>query len=478
MTAPALAPATSLDTGEQFDISDTRRGHREPSEDVNAWISDLARVKRADDAKAALAGYIRQASEIEWEQGSPANSLLLDRWAGLLDACRLGRPVLDANCGGYTFKPQSCDVRLCPDCERARSARLVDRYDEIGGAMATPRLWTLTLPNVAPGELRPGIGVLIDALAHLRRRAIVAGGPCRGAHRAAAFDDVDRGEHHDSGDDVEPCSHPPHRGELARVGSCRCARCLEVDVMRGGHRVTVNGCPRCTHDSVRGGVYSIEVTWSSRHGNWHPHAHLLMDAPWIAWAEVRDAWRAVTCDAIRRAERKVKNEDKARTLPRCEHHGDEKGLATDGCRGASIVWVATVNGAPGTPERRAAVRETLKYVSKGLLDHEGLLLPGAGPTELAELLLAIRGRRLVAGWGSFRNVRDDDQADDEPDTVEVYTGAFDRYEMPVVLRMPRLCPICGGEAAWQCGSALVPRTATRRLAGGARSWRPPDRRVT
>lgn len=463
MTAPAASPPASLDTGEQISISD------------QAWITDLARARRADDAKVALARYLRAAAEPLWDLGFPGESLQLSRWADLLELCRSGRPVRDRRCGGYVFKPQSCDVRLCPDCERARSARLVDRYDAIGSGMATPRLWTLTLPNVAPGELETGIDVLVDAMAHLRRRAIIAGGPCRAGHRAAAYDDVDRGEHLSSGDDVATCSHPAHRKALAAAGACRCARCLEVVVERAGHRVTVNGCPRCWHEAAAGGVYSIEITWSSAHSNWHPHAHVLMDAPWIAWAEVRDAWRAVTCDAIRRADRARDSagakQGTVGALPRCEHLADSRGLATGGCRGASIVWVSSVGGQPGTPDRRAAVRETLKYVSKGLLDADGQLQPGAGQHELAELLLAIRGRRLVAGWGSLRNVHDDD--DEAPDTVPVYTGEFDRYGQPVVVRMPRLCPLCGAEGEWETQSQVVPRLAALRLRSGVLVWWPP-----
>jgi hypothetical protein len=432
-------------------------------------------MRRADESKVALARYLRAAALEYWDEGDPGDALRLDTWAFLLELCRTGRPVLDRHCGGHVFKPQSCDVRLCPDCERARSARLVGRYDQAASAMAEPRLWTLTLPNVAPGRLRDGIGVLLDALAHLRRRAIIAGGPCAGAHRAVAYVDADSGEAHHSGDDLACCSHPRHRRELAAVGSCRCARCLEVLIERAGYRVSANGCPRCTHDAVRGGVYSLEITWSSERGDWHPHAHVLMDAPWIAWAEMRDAWRAVTCDAIRRAEcsrseRENHEGENARIVP-CPHHADARGLATDGCRGASIVWVSPVAGAPGTPERKAAVRETLKYVSKGLLDTQGQLLPGAGPHELAELLLAIRGRRLVAGWGSFRNIRDDGE-EDGPDTVAVYTGEFDRYNQPVVLRMPRVCPLCGEEADWQGRSARVARLECSRSPTGVLVWAP------
>ena len=452
MTAPAAAAPTSLDTGEQFDISD-----------VSEVSKSERRTLRNDAAKVALARNIRAGSNEIYEAGIHENVIWLDRQADLLEDCRFGRQVPDYRCGGWTFVPQACDVRLCPDCERARSARLIDRYDEIGSAMAEPKLWTLTLPNVDRGSLAGGLAVLLDSVAHLRRRSIIAGGPCKGAHRAVAFDDVDRAEHHASGDEVEACAHPPHRKELAAVGSCRCARCVKVAVIRSGQRVTVKGCPRCTHDPVRGGVYSVEMTWSPERQDWHPHAHLLMDAPWISQREMRDAWRAVTCDAIRRHERKAAGA--TGPLPKCPHLVDAKGVAAHGCRGASIVWVNAVVGAPGSDERRAAIRETLKYVSKGLLDKNGQLLPGAGPLELVELLVAIRGRRLVNGWGSFRNVRDD-QADDEPrDTVMVWTTETDRYGDYIPMWLPRLCPCCGEEAEWGQPKRI------RRI--DSAPWRPP-----
>jgi hypothetical protein len=467
LTAPALAPATSLDTGQYFDTSDTSK---RPELDL--------RLYRADAAKVALSRFLSDAARRVYDD-RPADAVALDKMASQLEGCRHGGAARDAVCGAYTFRPNSCHVRLCPDCERARSSRLVARYDEIGSQMATPRLWTLTLPNVAPGELRAGLAVLLDSIAHLRRRAIVAGGPCHNAHRAVAYDDVDRAEHHASGDELDSCAHPPHRRELSRVGSCRCARCVEVTVERAGHRVTVNGCPRCIHEAVRGGVYSIEVTWSPERYDWHPHVHILMDAPWIAWSEVRDAWRAVTCDAIRRAERRLPNKVRvnelaggARSLTKCEHRADSRGIATSGCRGASIVWVNNVEGEPGSPERRKAVRETLKYVSKGLLDHNGHLLPGVSALELAELLLAIRGRRLVAGWGSFRNVHDDEEDGLDPALFLVGPDV-----PPGLVGMPLICPCCHALALWEL-PIRVRRTACQRLPDGALVWRPPDRFVS
>jgi hypothetical protein len=226
------------------------------------------------------------------------------------------------------------------------------------------------------------------------------------------------------------------------------------------------------HEPVRGGVYSIEITWSPRRpathrlgyketDDWHPHVHILMDAPWIVQSEMREAWRAVTCDAIRRAERKAAG--LGGPLPRCDHEADRA------CRGASIVDVRAVVGERGSAERLKAVREALKYVSKGLLDPENptRLLPGASVLELAELLLAIRGRRLVAGWGSFRTVHDD--AEDGLDPADFLVGP----DVPEgLVGMPRICPCCGNEAMWEL-PITVRRTACRRLPTGTLVWRPP-----
>jgi hypothetical protein len=463
-TAPDSLPhahSSSVHTGQQSHIDPSASARQAKNED-----RALARIARNDGAKVALAELIRQAAVERYEE-HPADAVVLDEMANRLDRCRGGSAFREASCGAYLVRPHSCHGRLCPDCERARSTRLVSRFAGLADKMGQPRFWTLTVPNVAPGDLGLGIDVLLDALAHLRRWAIFKGGPCRADHRGRAFEDVGTGTHHAFDRDVEPCSHPRHSRELAEAGTCRCARCIEVQIISDGYRVTVNGCPRCTHAPVAGGVYSLEVTWNEKRADWHPHAHLLVDAPWIRWAEMRDAWRAVTCDAIRRAEQR--RGGLAGRLDACPHLADEKGLASEGCRGASVVWVEDVRGAPGSEARVAAVRETLKYVSKGLLDAEGRPLSGAGPSEVAELLLATRGRRLVSGWGSFHCVHD---REDEPlDPAEYLLGPD---VLPSMVGLPRRCPLCGGEALWE-PPIEVGRLACRPGRGGLLSWRPPGR---
>ncbi len=454
----ADARSSSLDTGQQSDISDRTEHER-------TLRRDLERLCNNDATKAVLVDLVGQAVAGRFE-GDPAGALALEVMARRLADCRHGDAFRDAICGAYLFRPHSCHVRLCPDDERARAARLVARFAQLVDAMASPKFWTLTLPNVPAGSLEAGIDVLLDALAHLRRRAIFTGGPCRADHRAAAYVEVGTGEFHRSGDELDACAHPPHRRTLALAGVCRCARCLEVDVMSAGYRVTVNGCPRCHHEPVAGGVHSLEVTWSSERGDWHPHAHLLVDAPWILQREMRDAWRAVTCDAVRRAERRTAGLDGR--IPPCAHRADKRGLAVAPCRGASIVWVEAVRGEAGSDERRRAVRETLKYVTKGLLGPHGELLPGAHAAELGELLLALRGRRLVAGWGTFRNVHDVDEEDAlDPDEYLVGPDV-----LPVMWGLPRRCPLCRGEARWELPIG-VPRRACRPIGNGLFAWRPP-----
>jgi len=407
-TGRGRAPASSLDTGQQIDID-----------------KSLERIHRTDRAKVDLSNTLRESARVAWSLGDAVGAAAIDKMTALLDQCRGGRAYREAGCGVYLVRPRSCHVRLCPDCERSRSARFVMRLAELVGTMSRAVFWTLTIPNVARGRLVSGVDLLLDAFRALRRRAIFAGGPCPG---------------HD-------CGHPRHRAAL--MAECRCARCVR--------------CTKCIHQAVAGGVYSIEITWRPERGDWHPHLHALMDSPWVAWAEMRDAWRAVTCDAIRKAERKAAGTPGR--LPRCAHPADERGIALAPCRGASIVWVEAVKG--DGEARVKAIRETLKYVSKGLLDRDGKLVETAGPPELAELVLAIRTRRLVSGWGSFRNVHDQDDDGPDPDVLSGPDVA------PELRGLPRTCPTCRMEAMWEM-PINVPRRACLPGKDGWLIWRPPQ----
>ncbi|MES2210098.1 MAG: hypothetical protein V4515_07925 [Chloroflexota bacterium] len=386
---------------------------------------DLERLLRNDASKGSLGETIATAAAAV-SRVDPEGAALLSAMAEGLRECRRGRAFRDALCGNYTVFAKSCGVRLCPDCERARSGRLVARLSELVDDMDRAVFWTLTIPNVPRGALSDSIDVLQDAFRAIRRRAPFVGGACPS----------------------HGCNHPRrHRPEL--MAECRCGACIS--------------CQTCVHRSVAGGVYSIEVTWRPERGEWHPHLHALMDAPYITWAHMRDLWRAATCDAIRRAERRAAG--LGGRVPHCAHPADDKGVASGGCRGASVVWVEAVTGEG--EERRRAIRETLKYVSKGLLRRDGTIEPSAGPDELAELLLAIHRRRLVAGWGSFRHVKDDIDPPLDPDLYLVGPDV-----LPSLAGLPRRCPQCGAEAIWE-PPVEVPRRLCRPLGNGLLSWRPP-----
>jgi hypothetical protein len=415
----------------------------------------------------ALAALTEASFDARYAAGDHRGIEILINMTKKLRECRTASAFKDRKCGAYYVRPNSCGVRLCPDCERARSGRLVARYGDVADDMADPRFLTLTIPNVALGELlEMGIPVLIDAQAHFRRQAIFAGGPCPNAHRAVAYTDLDTGKRYPADKSVARCDHPRHKRDLAAAGACRCARCLRVRVHSDGYQVELEGCPRCIHRGVAGGVYSIEISFNEA-GSWHPHTHLLLDTPWLVHSEIRDAWRACTCDAIRRAERR--RDGLAGRVPTCAHSADARGLSVGGCRGGSIVWIEPVVGDPGSAEFRKAVRETLKYTTKGLLDRDGRTMPGLRSADVGELLLAMRNRRLVAGWGTFRDVKDADD-DDELDPEAFLVGD----DVPVELRgLPVHCPSCNATADW-LWRIQIPRIAARSIGDGRWAyWDPP-----
>ena len=496
------AAATSLDTGQQLDIGktvDTSAPARDSSsESPGARARD--RVERYDRAKAGLAAAVREAAGERWGVDDVAGGAWLDRTAGRVDGCRQVRAFRDV-CGAWIARPESCHVRTCPDCERARSGRLVRRLDGVAADMRSPRFWTVTIPNVAGDRLGFGLDVLLESFAALRRLAIFRGGPCKGVHADPA----------DKNAPPARCRHAPHRRDRARLGRCNCARCQVTDtrglpgidagpcVHRGArdlprcgitaadhdglkHRYRPGrrrrGCRRCSHAPVRGGVYAVEVTYNAERDEWHPHVHALIDAPYIVWAEFQAAWRAVTCDTTRRLEARGHVSTRAtgwRTpdgprdrvrLPRCEHRADAKGRPLDGCRGASVVWVEDVTGAPGSPERRGAIRETVKYVTKGVVGKDGALNPALTPTRLADLLLALRGRRLVAGWGTLRHVHDAD--DGEPDAL----GERIAWPSPFA-GLPVTCPNCRQTAEWTSPVAAWRVDCVPIPDAGAMRWKPP-----
>jgi hypothetical protein len=375
-TPPPGARVPSLDTGQQSHIT-----RRDPS----------ARIRANDAAKIVLSTLVDQAASLEEEPGAQA---FLVSAASKVRGCRYVRAYRDATCGAYLARPESCHVRLCPDCERARSDRLVRRFDSAEWDMTRSVFWVLTLPNYPQGRLREGYQVLQESLANLRRTTLFA--------------------------------------------------------------------------PVRGGVSAIESPWQQDSRSWNLHANLLLDAPWIGVKEMREAWRAATCNAIRRSERR--SAGLGGRVPKCPHHHDEHGRSIDGCRGASWVWVETIKGEPGTPERTKSLREVFKYVTKGLLGPDGGPTEGLDASVVREVLLATRGRRLVNGFGSFRGIHDADavEAEAAPDTL----GMAEVSGVPDLVGLPRICPFCHGTARWELSLSMPRRECERDPGSGALRWIP------
>lgn len=189
--------------------------------------------------------------------------------------------------------------------------------------------------------------------------------------------------------------------KLGRRAIFRGGRCRD---WRGRHASAIAKHGWRGHRPVAGGLRSIEVTDGNQPGRLHVHLHALVDCQWLDQRELADAWREVTDGAgfivdIRRIRE----------------------------RGAGL---------------RGALAEVLKYVAK---PSERLIDP-EHPDRLAALLLAMKDRRLISGFGSMhdRDLDPDTDADDE-DTVPV-----DDPDDPFLTHsLPAVCPYCDRRALWE-----------------------------
>ncbi len=177
------------------------------------------------------------------------------RQASLIDQCRYVKSFREAQCGKYHPILNSCRSRVCPSCERARSARAVRVVAAVLELVAPRRrsYSVFTIRNVV--ALEDGYQLLDRAWESLRRRPIWRGGRCRARTR--------------DGKPFHPCRHPRHRAD--------------------------RNCPDFKHAPFVGGARFDEVTFNAKERTYHPHRNVLGDAPFIIQAELSDIWRAVTC---------------------------------------------------------------------------------------------------------------------------------------------------------------------------------------
>ncbi len=177
------------------------------------------------------------------------------RQATLIDGCRYVKGFREAQCGKYHPVLNSCKSRVCPNCERARSARAVRVVGAVLELVEPKRrsYSVFTIRNV--DVLDEGLRRLDRAWESLRRRPLWRGGKCRARTR--------------EGKPFHPCRHRRHSRD--------------------------RNCPDFKHEPFVGGARFDEVTFNAKKRTYHPHRNVLGDAPFIIQAELSDLWRAVTC---------------------------------------------------------------------------------------------------------------------------------------------------------------------------------------
>jgi len=462
-----------------------------------AQHAPLERDWRADDLQEAAAISLRV------NAGRRERGELPDPWLGhnrgeqhahqwlqaksvAIESCRTGLAFVDQQCGLGVFLPSSCHVRGCPRCERARSSRLLERFElpakgcpsdcavpahvrpggahakgcpsdcavpahvRPGGAhlprMRQPKVLTLTMPNVGRGELAGAADQLRRGFRRMRQRALFRGGACRTRGWAARH--------------AEWLAEHGRTSCLLEPAGSRGVRCHR----RGEHR----RCGRYRHERVAGGVWAIETTYNLERDTWHVHMHVLLEGPYLERAEVADVWRQVV----------LRGDD----CRRCGRPGGE-------CACSYVVDIRPVRckRCKLTPNRCrcgpdglvAALREVLKYVGKPTDDpdradrsHRGgaAVIDARDPDRYAELVLSWYGQRLVSGFGAWAALPDLH----EPLDREAVTFVAHPHDPYAGWYLPRRCPWCEREASWSNHPRLVSRLEAVRHRDRARAG-PPGR---
>jgi len=488
-----------------------RAADQAQEEDSRRLEAALRSRGERNDLKLDFADVLTEAARLAALDHDYAQAQWFDERAAAVRDCARVRVVAHRGCpnGGGAALPISCHVRGEPDCERIRAARLVGMYVVHARRASSPKFITVTTRNVERGELGEGLTAMGRAFTKLRRRSVFAGGPCR------AFwpDWGSTGE--PDGAPMHPCHAPePHRdclgprcapdckrGSVAfadhlpdcepgcptrtglRQSACRvhpprvthaqgCPRSCE----HAGHRRDRN-CPAFRHRPFLGGITATDITYNEAESTWHPHSHSLLDGPYLSWAELSQTWRAVTC-----------------TTPRCRHQRLPDGSWDRACSGDWMVWLAAV---PTDDEEQllGSVREVLKYVAKphGIVD-------SLDPDRIGEYLWALRGRRTVAGWGTFADasVRARCPKECPPGCPKAARKWCELHDCPNAHRsrcrahrplpvdlieievwsgkalVPKNCPSCGSETAehdWLV-PFLRPRLESFRGRDGRQAWQP------
>ncbi len=179
---------------------------------------------------------------------------------------------------------------------------------------------------------------------------------------------------------------------------------------------------------VTGGVYTIEVTYNRSTKRWHPHLHVLLDAPFWRQDKISDLWFSITGNS-------------------------------------SIVWIEHITS------QKAAVFYVTKYVSKS--ECVTLLPDGM----IAEWAMQMQGQRTVSTFGNLHSIKlEEDEADDRPDcdpiaeltSLEYAARNGDRHAARLTRNLyfyhRRRTPDAHG------GAAAEYQRRGRRIAAAIRAW--------
>lgn len=174
-----------------------------------------------------------------------------------------------------------------------------------------------------------------------------------------------------------------------------------VDLTPGAVAALIKVFTRLRHrkvfKGVRGGVRSIETTLGAG-GTWNLHCHSLLDSPWIAHypqtdiKRVKRHWVVVNNHpGLAREFTKVCQAFPEFRSPRPDFNIDDP----------NDWYFVDIRRA----DKYGAVAEVVKYIAKGAELVQG------GPSAVVDFLMAIKGRRMIQGFGSLYNV----DLDPEPD---------------------------------------------------------------
>lgn len=418
--------ARAADLGDRYGIEPSDAKAPRPG-----VVSALEREAAAADARgdAAAAASLGEALRRVREEREVA--AVFGR-ASALRGCQAGVVATDSDGvvvqgrhGAPLRRVAHCDRRECPDCarrrERAARRRAQRVLDESGVDAGCLVHATLTLRDVPGRGLGPSLDALDAALVRLRKSAWWS----RNVFAALVRLEWTR-------------STRDTREGHARAQETRAAQAAAV----GDHRAAADARQRAT--ALRG---------RAKAGAWyHCHAHVLI-IPRVAASQ---AGPAMACD---KALTRLAAGGRPRPQPARVDVRELAAAWQDAVAGAGEeggqAWIA-----PWSP-RRDLLSELVKYLAKPA-DMRALRM-----AELREALLALDRRRMLRGWGAWRDMARDLTARElgEPDDADDESAGEAAAKAAIATDPQRVAgwrwvrgrqrPICAGRIVWRDDAASM-----------------------